>query len=420
MRRRYGRAGSYCQLEPIEGHKVTQAGVEDISYDPFEDHSEIPFELLRDLRRSCPVAKVPSGLFYLARYDDVVPAFRHWKTFASAGGMRLPGVVIPPEEQIISERDGPPHQRLRRLMQSAISPEKVRAIAPWITELAGQHIDAAVAKGQSDLVEDLTGPVPDQVVIHLIGIPEPDRLQFKRWSFEVITSTWSTLNRTERGEGLVECFPDFTNCVFDQLRQRKESDNPPDDFLTRALNVDDNGYKLADIEICIAAIHLLFAGNETTTNLVGNLLYRLMELDLYGVVREDRSLLPKAIDESLRLDSPVEMLTRQCTRDVEVAGVALKPGDRVMLGVTSANRDESVFPDPDVFRLDRPESAAHLGFGKGAHVCLGETLARLEADIVFNAFFDRVERVRLAPGFKYQKLPIFWANGPVRLDVVFG
>jgi cytochrome P450 len=90
-----------------------------------------------------------------------------------------------------------------------------------------------------------------------------------------------------------------------------------------------------------------------------------------------------------------------------------------MLGVTSANRDETVFPDADQFRLDRPDGPAHLGFGKGAHVCLGEALARLEADIVFNAFFDRVERIRLAPEFTYQKLPIFWANGPVRLDVIF-
>jgi cytochrome P450 len=395
-----------------------QAGLDAVAeLDPWRDGEPVQYETMRVLRERCPVSPGPMGMYYLARYDDVDEVFRDYERFPSRGGMRMPGVELEPAEQLINERDGGHHQRLRRLMQSALKMRQIRATEPYIEQLARELVGKLVAAGGGDVVSELTMILPSKVIAHLLGVPESDHERFKAWSDEVVSSTWPMTNATDRGTGFAASFPEFTGYIDGLLQERRASDAPPDDFITRLLNArDDEGQPLADLEMWLTTAHLLYAGNETTQNLIGNLLYELVrDPALYQQLRADRSLLPQAIEESLRHDPPVTMLTRTAAEPVCLRGVDVQPAERVVVGISSANRDEQVFTDPDRFDIDRPNTARHLAFGKGAHLCLGNELARLEARVTMDVFLDLVSEVSFAPGFSYEKIPVWWVNGPVSL-----
>ena len=166
-------------------------------------------------------------------------------------------------------------------------------------------------------------------------------------------------------------------------------------------------------------MNLIIAGNETTRNLIGNCLYTLATSpELYGRVRGDRGLIPNVVEESLRLDAPVQVLGRAVVVDTAIEGCPLKKGDRVVFGLASANRDERVHDDPDEFRLDRPRQRDHVAFGAGPHICPGASLARLETVATLEAFCERVVAFRLIDNFEPEPNPVFWAHGHRRLPAV--
>ena len=196
-------------------------------------------------------------------------------------------------------------------------------------------------------------------------------------------------------------------------------DDPPDDFVTRVMLAEEDGDHLTETEIRATIFHLIVAGHETTTNLLGNMLYELIRQPaLLAAVRRDRSLIPAVVEESLRHDSPAQMMVRDCARPTEIAGVKIDTGEKVILSIASANRDDAVYDDPDVFRLDRGEDVDHVAFGFGRHLCLGAPLARLEGAVALQVFLDVVNHVEFVPGFRYEKNPAFWVLGPLRLEVV--
>jgi cytochrome P450 len=393
---------------------------ETIEFDPFADHVEVPYELFASLRESCPVSRTPLGPFFVTRYDDVVAGFRDWRTFPSAGGMRLPGFDVPEEERILSELDGARHQRRRKLMMSALAPPTIRAAEPYIERISRELIGSVLEKGRADLVSEFTGPLPGSVIAHLIGIPVEDQDRFRQWSDDVIADhEFITTNRNARGVGLKAAHPDFADYIDEQVALRRSMENPPDDFVTRAMNAEEDGDRLNQTEIRATIFHLIVAGHETTTNLLGNMLFELIRRpELLAAVRYDRSLVPAAVEESLRHDSPAQMMVRDCARPARVSGTDVNAGDKIILSIASANRDERVYQEPDSFRLDRDENADHLAFGYGRHVCLGAALARLEGVVALNVLLDMVEHVEFAPGFEYEKNPAFWVLGPRRLDVI--
>ena len=191
-----------------------------------------------------------------------------------------------------------------------------------------------------------------------------------------------------------------------------------DDFITVLLQSEVEGRRLTDVEARTQLVFLLVSGNETTRHLIGNLMWRLATTEgLLDQLRDDRELVDAAIEETLRLDPPVQFLMRTCTAPADVRGAALCPHDKVAFGIASANRDASVFDAPDAFRLDRPDPRAHLGFGGGPHVCPGSALARLEARVAVHSFLDRVTAVRPVPGSQFENVPVFWAHGPRELMV---
>ena len=259
-------------------------------------------------------------------------------------------------------------------------------------------------------------PVPTAVIAHLVGVPEEDYPLWARWSDEVVQGTYPTKYRNERGEGLAGAHPEFTAYVDRVIARRRADPDPPQDFLTRLLTTEVDGVRLTDVECRTQLMFLLIAGNETTRNLIANLLMLLAtKPEIMKLLKADRTLVSIAVEESLRLDSPVQLVLRHCVSPTEIADVPIAVGDRVVLAVASANRDRS--DEPDEFRLDRPDPRDHIAFGGGAHVCPGASLARLEARVAIETFLDRVAEVELDEGWHYSKVPVFWAQGPMALPV---
>ena len=325
-------------------------------FDPFrEGWGDISYETMAELRRCRPVAATPSGFWYLSRYEDCRRAFGDVRAFSNVGGLRGMGIVIPRDERMINEMDPPDHSRLRRLEQSVLNFGNFRSVEPYIRKLAGELVAALPEGATVDLLPAVTHPIPARVSAHFIGIPERDYERFARWSNEVATSRWITDNRNERGEGLEGAHPEFAAYIDQIAEERRQAASPPDDLVTRLVHTEIGGDRLSQTEIRITLAHLIIAGNETTMHLLGNLLYRMAEMpELTERLQGDRSLIRPAIEESLRFDAVVQLLTRTAREDVDFHGVVIPAGGRVVMGIASANRDEAAYGEVAAsFRVDR-------------------------------------------------------------------
>jgi cytochrome P450 len=330
--------------------------------------------------------------------------------------MRAAGVIVPTEEQLINEMDGKRHTRRRRLLTTALHPRLIAGMEPYIRDLSRRLLQPMIERGGGDLVTEFAQPLPGMVIAHLFGLPEDDYPRFKAWGVEVLAGTYSTLNRTARGEGLHGAHPDFSAYIDGLIDERRV--NPRADLITRMTEPDEEGDVMTGTEIRVTLFHLLVAGHETTTNLIGNLLEHLMATPRdMARIRADCSLLPAAVEESLRRDPPVVMLPKTCVHALEKDGAVVEEGERVVLSIAAANRDNRIYPEPDVFNLDRGRPAAHNAFGGGAHFCPGAPLARLEARLALEVLFDRVAALSLAKSYQRRKVQVFWANGPAHLPV---
>jgi cytochrome P450 len=279
--------------------------------------------------------------------------------------------------------------------------------------LVGRAVDAAT-DGPVDIVTTVVEPLPSIVIAHMLGVPADMVDRFAVWSDELLEAQ----NRGGAG-ALSAAHPEFARYVQSLIDERRADPDPPDDVVTRFINTDVDGEFLSDRAIRTQTMFLIVAGNETTRNLIGNSLFTLATRpDLFARLREDRSLIMPFVEESLRLDSPVQVLARAVLDDTTIEGCPLHRGDRVVFGLASANRDERVHDHPTEFRLDRPRARDHLAFGAGPHVCPGASLARLEATAVLEEVCDRIEAMRLADDFTPEPNPVFWAHGHRSLRVV--
>jgi cytochrome P450 len=378
--------------------------------------AENPYEALHELRDHCPVSEPLPGVKFAVRHGDISSVFRNWEMYSNAGGLRL-GSVKPPEEQTLNEIDPPRHGPIRRIMLTALSPASIAHAEPYIEQLARDTVAAFAGRGRADLVEELAVPVPSTVIAHMLGVPEADRGKFHQWTAEMVEDK-ATSPGAERQRPEIEA--EFNAYIQAQIDARRNG-NPPEDIITTMMTTElSDGRYLTDTEIVTQVRFMLMAGNETTTNLIGNLCYELIrEPERYERVRADRSLLPIAIEESLRHDPPVQLMFRTATRDTELAECPIAKGERVIVSMGSANRDHRVFEQPDEYDLDRGLVTNHLGFGLGAHLCVGAPLARLQTKHVIGALLDAVPEPRLADDFVYEKVNFFVFRGPKHLPVVF-
>jgi cytochrome P450 len=387
----------------------------DIELDPFRAEDHVPYEQLRTMRRECPVARIPVGWF-LSRQAEVLEAVRQVDTFVAS--FRAPGVVVPDEEQFINEIAEPRHSRVRKIINASVAYHKAMRLEPFIRDLCDEYLEPLISRGYGDLVADFVVSIPVNVIAHLIGVPREDWQRFWRWSDDVVEGTYPTLYRTERGEGLAGAHPEFTAYVDTLIVARREDPTPPDDFLTRLLQTEVEGRHLSDVAIRTQLVFLIISGNETTRHLIANLLVTLATRpDIFATLKSDRTLIERAIEESLRLQPPIHLLLRNVATDTTALGRAMCEGEKIVFGLASANRDESVHADPDEFRLDRPNWREHVAFGGGPHVCPGSALARVEAKVVLETMLDRVDTLEVEDGWTWRKTPVFWGNGPVDLPV---
>jgi cytochrome P450 len=316
--------------------------------------------------------------------------------------------------------DPPRHTHLRRTMRASFMRRSVEAERPFVRDNAHRLLSKLARKQAAELVSEFTDVLPNLVTLHIMGFPMEDAPQVVTWARELLHSDWPALNRTERGEGLHGAFPEFSH-YLDSLVESRRRPDAPDDMITRLARCEVEGETPSATVLRTLTAQIILGGISTSTNMLGSLLYRLLaDPSLHRHLREDPASIPAALEESLRVDPPVLFVLRNCTRETEIGGFSIRGGERVVVGISSANRDESIFEDPERYRLDRGRPR-HLAFAGGTHLCIGAGLARVvgcETIETFTRLFD-VGDVQLAPDFHFEGVPVFLEWGPAHLEVEF-
>jgi cytochrome P450 len=333
------------------------------------------------LRTQAPVYWVePLQGWALSRYADVDFALRNPQIFSSAEftAQALGDLNPTPGIPWILDMNPPDHTRLRKLVNKGFLPRLIRHLEPRVQEITRQLLTALRRRGEGDLMTTLSGPLPTTVIAEMLGVETERFDDFKRWSDDVVLATSRPTDEAVRAR-VRESGAAF-RAYFARLIERRRTD-PGEDVITALVRAEEERDMLSSSEILGLAVLLLLAGNETTTNLIGNAVRNLLSHpEELAKVRADRSLTPSLVEEVLRYESPVQLIPRVTTREVELEGGKIPAGAIVFLLLGSANRDERKFPEPDRFDVTRnPQD--HLGFGYGIHYCLGAPLARLEGRI---------------------------------------
>lgn len=373
-----------------------------------------PYPHYARLRREAPLCRTSLGFAAVSRYADVLEILRDPETFSSSAMADLINGVkaLSPEHlgqgETLLGSDPPIHTRLRKIVNRAFTPRRVAALEPRIRAIS-ETLVAELPRGEPcDLVAGLAAPLPVMVIAEILGI-DPDRRQdFKRWSQEILAATAGTPSADLRAR-LERSFVERAAYLEQVTEDRKR--HPRDDVISALVQAEQEGGAMTDDEVGNFIVLLLVAGNETTTNLIGNaLLAALDHPALIEAIARDPSLARAWVEETLRYDAPVQLTFRLTREGVELAGEKLAGGENVGLLLGSANRDERRFPEPDRFRLDR-EQNGHLAFGFGAHSCLGANLARLEARVALEALLSRWHPFEMA-GREIERVPSLLTRGP--------
>lgn len=318
-------------------------------------------------------------------------------------------------------RDPPDHTRLRRLFTKAFTSRSVEALVPNIEQIVELLFDQmeqnAKANGVVDWISDFAYPLPATVIMDLLGVPREDLRRVKTWSDDValfIGTSRATADKYARAEAGARAMAEYFRGIV-----AERTSEPRHDIISQLVASRDEQEALTADEVIATCILLLFAGHETTTNLIGNgFYYTMRHPDQWDRVKGDRSLIGPAIEEWLRYDGPSGALARVVVDDVEYGGKRMLRGQRLFAFVNAANRDPVQFPDADRFDLGRTPNA-HLTFGHGIHFCLGAPLARLEGQVALRALADRFPNIRLAsdvpPGWKDSLILRGLQSLPVRL-----
>ena len=394
-----------------------------IEYNLFDPHQvDNHEEVLAELRRKEPVAEVLPGIFYLSRYDDIVEVCRHPDVFGQA---RFRPVAEDPrtdDELNLGETDPPVHTRVRKVLAGFFNPPAVRPYEQYVRDVCRSLVEGLPPTGEADLIRDLGAPLPAAVIGYVAGLPEELWPLMRPYS-DAYIAVGNQGGDSDAARGGAELVADFLQRVRALIRDRRAQEDRPRDLLTALVEATGpDGAPLSDEKVLVhLASDVVVGGVETTTHLVGNLFYNLLRTPgAYARVKADRALVPVAVEETLRIQPPVQVLFRQPRVDAEIRGVKIPAGSTVALGYASASHDEAVFAHPRDFDVDRADVAKkHLGFGWGIHHCVGAPLARLELVCALDAVLDRFPSMELAPGFEYNRVEFFMMRGPRRLDVVY-
>jgi cytochrome P450 len=316
-----------------------------------------------------------------------------WLTRALRAGAN--GRPVPPlDNPSMLSLDAPDHTRLRKLASKAFLHKYILSLRPQVEAIVERCLaDIDTQIGQFDVIEQLANPLPAIVIAEMMGLPEADRTQFQAWSNALLGAT--NIDRPELIEPSSIAGEELEAYLADIIEQKRgQSGN---DFICQLIAAEEEGDRLSAEEMYATCALLLNAGHETTTRLISNGLYLLLQHpEQLAMLKNDRSLMDNAIEEMLRYEPPVQFMPRFATEDITFCGKQIKRDQLVLVMISSANRDEASNPNGEVFDITR-DAVKHVSFGHGIHLCLGLALARMEASIAFNALFDRFPNLGLAP-----------------------
>jgi cholest-4-en-3-one 26-monooxygenase len=382
----------------------------------------VPHEYLAHLRRHDPVhwqeeAGGP-GFWAVTRYEDCVTVNRDWERFSSSarGTMpfEMPEADIEQQGLMMLNMDPPLHTRYRRLVNKGFTPRMVRDLEASIHRATDAIIDGVVEKGEADFVTDLSAELPLQVIADLLGVPQDDRHRMFEWSNSMVGSE-DPEYQGQAEQALTAAMELYAYAA--ELYGKKRLD-PHADLMSVLTTVEVEGERLSDLELELFFLLLTVAGNETTRNLMSGGMHAFFgHPDQWQRLLDDRSLLSTAVDEMLRYVSPVMNFRRTAMTDAVLSDTTISKGDKVVFFHASANRDESVFDDPDGFDVGRDPNP-HIAFGGGGpHFCLGTNLARMEIKVMFEHLLDRLPDIR--QDGDEQHLQSQFINGVKHLPVSF-
>ena len=375
---------------------------------------ENPYPYYAELRRNHPVYPIgEQGAVAVSRYEDVAFVLRNHEHFSSAAMGSLAG-----SGEMLIGSDPPGHTRLRSLVNRAFTPAMVAALELRIREVAAELLDRAGSPGEIELVSELANPLPVTIIAEILGVDPALRDDFKRWSHSTVSGSPGSRTASDEERSRVskdrQEFSDYFRRAIEERRRE-----PREDLISALVRAEDEEHALTADEVLAFTQLLLIAGNETTTNLIGNMVLALLEHpEQLQRVMDDRSLIPNTVEEALRYDSPVQFLFRVAAHDVELAGTTIKQGTAVLPLYASANRDERKFPDPDRFDVTR-STQGHLAFGYGIHFCLGAPLARLEAKVALEELLNRCPRLARNSA-TVDRLDSMFLRGLKQLPLTFG
>ncbi|MFB1294662.1 cytochrome P450 [Mycobacterium sp. pW049] len=365
------------------------------------------------MRANQPVFRDRNGLAAATTYAAVLDAERNPELFSNTGGIRPDQPGMP----YMIDMDDPAHVLRRKLVNSGFTRKRVMDKVPSIEKLCDTLIDAVCERGEADFVRDIAAPLPMAVIGDMLGVLPEERDKLLEWSDDLVCGLSSTVDDTVI-QKLMETFAAYTAFTMEVIADRRA--NPRDDLFSILVNAEVEGQRMSDDEIVFETLLILIGGDETTRHtLSGGTEQLLRHQDQWKqLVTNPEELLPGAIEEMLRWTSPVKNMCRTLTADTEFHGTSLKSGEKIMLMFESANFDESVFGDPENFRIDRNPNS-HVAFGFGTHFCLGNQLARLELRLMLNKILQRLPDLRLADPSALPLRPANFVSGLESMPVVF-
>jgi cytochrome P450 len=372
-----------------------------------------PYPLYDQMRSRAPVfyAPPPFDGFLIFDYEGAKRALNDHEAFSSQ---------VPAPKHWFIFFDPPAHSKLRALISRAFTPNTVSNLEPYIRELSRQLLDRVIERGEMDLADDFSVPLPMKVIASMIGIPPQDWAQFKRWSDNILKLSYARSGGEEAqqaGHEFKAVSGEMNEYLGAMMAERRAA--PTNDLLTRLIQAEVDGERLSQEEILGFFQLLVVGGQETTTNLLNNAVLCLLEnRDQLASLQAAPQLLPSAIEEVLRYRSPLQWVMRTPRRDIEVPGQTIPAGKLVLPMIGSANRDPAIFKNPNQFDITRNPNP-HIAFGHGIHACVGAALARLEARIALADFLARIKHFEFGSKEPWEPRRALHVHGPTHLRLRF-
>ncbi|BBZ77904.1 cytochrome P450 [Mycolicibacterium anyangense] len=369
-------------------------------------------EVYRWMRANEPVFRDRNGLAAAATYQAVIEAERDPETFSNTGGIRPDQPGMP----YMIDMDDPSHLLRRKLVNAGFTRKRVMDKLASIDVLCDSLIDAVCEQGECDFVRDIAAPLPMAVIGDMLGVLPAERATLLKWSDDLVCGLNSAADE-ETLQAVMDAFAGYSAYAVETIAKRRTE--PTDDLFSILVNSEVEGQRMDDQEIIMETLLILIGGDETTRHtLSGGTEQLLRHKDQWDQLTADDTLVAGAIEEMLRWTSPVKNMARTALRDVEFHGTQLREGEKMLLMFESANFDETVFGDPENFRIDRNPNS-HLAFGFGTHFCLGNQLARLELSTMLRKLLQRLPDLRLADSAQVPLRPANFVSGPEAMPVVF-